>query len=241
MKGRQLVSIKVNKAKALSMYSNPIGYIQGISEDIQHISPRDRKFRNQIYLKSISPNMPLIHKSSASKTSSLTSSMRFHSNGQNGLHSKTFMAPSKKNKDKIFKLDPNSRFSLHYRQLEEKQLSKLNEELFPQEFIENIEYLPDYTPSILQNHIELDTTRRSKSQETKSGAYKISNILKSRNDVKRIDMGKLDKSKFTTYSTGWDSFYMRTPAKTPRKYNVRLSNLLPVIAQDIVDEKNVIA
>ncbi|OMJ65598.1 hypothetical protein SteCoe_37930 [Stentor coeruleus] len=174
--------------------------------------------------------MPMIHKSSTSKTSSLTSSIQFHSNNQKSL-------PSGKNKDKIFKLDTNSRFSLHHRQLEEKHLSKLNKELFPKELIENIEYLPDYTPSILQNQIQLNTKRISKSQETKTGAYKISNILKSRNNIKRIDMNKLDKSKFTTYSIGWDNFYIRSPVKTQRKYNVRLSDLLPEIVYDIFDEK----
>ena len=71
MRGRQLVCIKVHKPKILSLYENPVGYIQGISEEIEIITPRDRTVKNRRYLKSISPNMPSIHKPRGISNSSI--------------------------------------------------------------------------------------------------------------------------------------------------------------------------
>jgi hypothetical protein len=216
MRGRQLVCIKSHKPKTLSLNEDPIGYIKGTSEEIQVISPKDRRRRNQIYLKSISPNLPSV-KPIESNSSSVTDSYRPLSNQQK-LTFHTNFSFSVHKKEKYFKADPNSKFSMYYHAAEEKELTKLNKELFPKEFIEEIEYIPDYTPSCVAKNLELDLSGRLGTGNRHPDMNTIGNILKSRQGYNQINMKKLRRNQFTTYSVGWTSFYDRPPVTQPRKY-----------------------
>ena len=229
MKGKQLISIRLRKGKALSMYESPVGFIQGVSEEIQVISPKERKIHNQMYLKSISPD-PLRQKPTGSVGSSVTDYMQNNTDIKRATFASNFSSITKR-KDKIFRLDPNSRFSVHFHENEEKELVKLNQELFPKEIIEDIEYLPDYTPTRLIQHLKLDPSRKHYSQDHIESKA-ISNLVKSRQEMRKIDPQKLRKNQFTTYSTGWGALYNRTPVKTPRKYLGNLQSLLPAISKN---------
>ena len=225
MKGRQLVSIKITKKKALSMCEDPIGYIRGVSEDIQIISPKERKLKNQIYLKSISPIIPKINKPLGSNSISIVDSIHHNSDLKQVTCTSNFTFASKNNA-KIFRLDPNSAFSVHFREKEEKELVKLNTELFPKEFNEEIQYVPDYTPSRIINHIDLEKSNKNSSGNFQNEPNTIGNLVRSRQEVRKIDVIKLRKSQFTSYSTGWGSFYNRSPINSPRRYRVNLKSLV---------------
>ena len=229
MKGRQLVSIRLRKSKAHSMYENSLGFVQGVSEEIQVISPKERKIHNQMYLKSISPD-PLRQKATGSLNSSVTDYMQNHSDIKRATFASNFSSITHR-KEKIFRLDPNSQFSVHFHEKEEKELAKLHHELFPKEIIEDIEYLPDYTPTRLIKHLKLDPSRKHYSQDSHAEPNTISNIVKSPLKMRKIDLEKLKSSQFTTYSTGWGGFCNRTPMRTPRKYHVNLQNFLPAISK----------
>ena len=225
MRGRQLVCIKVHKPKILSLYENPVGYIQGISEEIEIITPRDRTVKNRRYLKSISPNMPSIHKPRGISNSSIADSMQNHAGVHSKAYDSSFYNFSQRNKQKFFRLDPTSKFSLQFHVAEEKEMKRLNHELFPEEIIDDIEYLPDYTPSSVATHLALQKSK-SRLKKFKTDYNTVGNVLKSRLEVRKIDMQKLRKSKFTTYSTGWDSFYERSPNKTPKKLSENIKNII---------------
>lgn len=225
MRGRQLVSIRKGKSKAYA-FQSPIGFVQGISEEIQSISPKDRRIRNQIYLKGILPNT-IPHRTISPSISDVI-------DPSNDLKQSTrisnFTSISTKKKEKIFHLDPNSRFSVHFHETEEKELTKLNYELFPKEIIDDIHYLPDYTQTRLIKHLKLDTSVRSSSQDPRSQDNTIGNLVKSRLENRKIDLQKLRSSKFTTYSTGWGDFSNHSPVKLPRKRLGHLQSLLPSLA-----------
>lgn len=226
MKGHQLVSIKrIHRTRALSYLESPIGFIKGVSEEIHTLSPKDRKIRNQLYLKSISPAQ-MQGENRDSQDLAILKSLNPRSESTSNSFRFSYAQPKK---EKIFKLDPNSKFSLQFHEKQGKILAKLNEELFPQEFIDEIHYLPDYTPSVITAYRPIEKTHRSSSSQAGPDSWKISALYNSKKPNKSINHDNLKHSSFTTYSTGWGEFYPRSTNSSLRKTYRDTNSFLPKV------------
>lgn len=226
MKGHQLVSIKrIHRTRALSYLESPIGFIKGITEEIHTLSPKDRKIRNQIYLKSISPVHMQVENRDSQDLAILKSLNPRSESTSNSFH----YSYSKPKKEKIFKLDPKSEFSIHFHENQRKLLAKLNEELFPKEFADNIHYLPDYTPSVITAYKPIEKTHRSSSSQAGPDSWKISTLYNSKKPNKSINHGNLKQSSFTTYATGWGEFCPRSTNSSLKKTYRETSTFLPKV------------
>jgi hypothetical protein len=225
MKGRQLVSLKKNqKNRGLSYLESPIGFIKGISEELHSLSPKERQHRNQIYLKSISP-VQIRAENHDSQDISLLKSINPVSESTSNSLLLSFPRPKH---EKIFRYNPDSKFSIHFHTKEAKILSKLTNELFPEELNEHIEYLPDYSPSIIHQRFPLEATHRSSSSQAAPDSWKISTLYKSKRPKNMINASNLKNSSFSTYTTGWELLYSgRSTLNSFRKTKVDYSHFLP--------------
>lgn len=224
MKGNQLVSIKrIHRTRALSYLESPIGFIKGVSEEIHTLSPKDRKIRNQIYLKSISPVQVQVE-NRESQDLTILKSFNPRSESTSNSYNYTYSKPKK---EKIFKFDPKSKFSVHFHETEEKILAKLNKELFPKELIDDIRYLPDYTPSVIAQHRPVERSHRSSSSQAAPNSWKISTLYRSKLPNKRVNQDNLKRSSFTTYTTSWGEFYPRSTNSSLKRSHKDPESFLP--------------
>ena len=221
-----MVSIKrINRVRALSYLESPIGFIKGVSEEIHTLSPKDRKIRNQIYLKSISP-VQLQVDNRDSQDLTILKSFNPRSESTSNSYNYTYSKPKR---EKIFKFDPKSEFSVHFHETEEKILAKLNEELFPKELVDYIKYLPDYTPSVITQHKPIEKSHRSSSSQDAQNNWKISTLYRSKLPNKRVNQDNLKQSTFTTYTTGWGEFYPRSTNNSLQKPHKDPKSFLPAL------------
>ena len=225
MKGNQLVSIKkLNKSRALNYLESPIGFVKGISEELHYLSPKERQIRNQVYLKSISP-FQIKQENNELRDLPLLKSFNPHS--ESTSQSVVFQYPKPK-KEKVFRYDPMSNFSVHFHAKEEITLARLNNELFPKELNENIEYLPDYSPSVITRILPINPTHRSSSSQAAPENWKINTLYNSKRPKIGVNEDNLKLSSFSTYTTGWETLYGgRSTSNKFRKTKGNLSHFLP--------------
>ena len=225
MKGRQLVSIKkLNKNRGLTYLESPIGFVKGISEELHQLSPKERQIRNQVYLKSISP---LRSKQENNDPNDLALLKSFNPHSDSTSQS-VVMNYAKPKRDKIFRYDPQSRFSVHFHAKEEIALARLNDELFPKELNDNIQYLPDYSPSVIATLLPIHPTHRSSSSQAAPDSWKISTLYKSKRPKKGINEDNLRHSSFSTYATGWEIMYSgKSTGSNFRRTKGHLAHFLP--------------
>ena len=213
MRGKQFETYHLNKKKSVSLDSNTIGHIQGKPQAILNISPRERKMQSKVYLKNIS-KMPNIGLKTAATQSDSIGIINTEINYIN-QKIEDFTERTQLKTERFFEYNPNSKFSVHYQRLKNKELSKLNRELFPKEINEEISYVPDYTMSCICNQLPLiETTHSSVYADIK---YKtLTNITKSHQKSSSLNINSFLSNKFSTYSAGWKQSYEKTAPKTSR-------------------------
>lgn len=173
--------------------------VQGKTQKICGISPRERKLQSQMYLKWVMQGSNPGLKTTATQSESFT---QYATEDKPPVKS-FFIA---ENPEKIIKFDVDSKFALHCQDLSRKHLKSLTKQLFPNELNEEIHYLPDFSQSKIRDFLPLpQKTRINISEEIK---YKtVQNMVKTRQKPASINLSLIMKHKFSTYTTGWKTEY----------------------------------
>lgn len=216
MKGKALVAIKIPRPRNTHSYKqNPLGVVKGRSEDLRSVSPRDRKLENQIYLKSISPNLPLIHRPEIN----IDTTQSYLNTTPSDLK----VYPSKKSRENLANpvkepvkfenptLEPSTKFTQHCFNVEISKLDELDFQLFPTELHERFEFVPDDRPTRLisgpvKNQIlyENPKPRRKRSKVNKTH---LSYMLDSFSTRDTINFENIAENKYTPFGRSEESEY----------------------------------
>lgn len=194
-------------------------FLQSRKKYISHILPKQRRQQTQAYLKNLSD---AVVKMKNNETQSELNHLATEENCKTeeflkkDLNFERFQISHRKNHHKSWVFDPISKFSCFNQKIKGEDLSKVNKELFPSEFHEEIKYIPDY--SARYDYTKPSYTDKSESKQVpKLRMNTLTNAVWNKSEVRKLNLESLQKNKFSTYGTGWKSFYGKSSSQGQRK------------------------
>ncbi|CAG9311493.1 unnamed protein product [Blepharisma stoltei] len=153
MKGKALIAIRLQKPRqSFNFKQNPFGIIRGRSEELRSASPRERRLENKIYLKSVTPNIPLIHRPESQLETSQSLLNESYPELKEYSQKRARHTPNKLSepvKFENFVEENQTKFVEYCCKMETGKLSELDVELFPEELREKNVYITECRPTRL--------------------------------------------------------------------------------------------
>ncbi|CAG9331504.1 unnamed protein product [Blepharisma stoltei] len=222
MKGKALIAIKQPKSKLQFEYEqNPLGIIKGKTEELKCVSPRERKQENKIYLKSVSPNLPLIHRPQTnleavqSYLNETFSELGDHPNRK--THHK-FHNPSQPVKFEKITTEALTRFTEHCHKVESEKFKDIDLKLFPEDLHERTAFVPDDRPTrlISSSFMNETTQKRDKERNLEKNRRADTSLLSYMQDSfdksETINFRKIKENKYMPFQSQNESFQINEKA-----------------------------